>query len=188
MTKPFDQLKTVLADLDAECVALKAKDAPRFLKKLFKQEAMGTVALTNEAIVKKYTKRKDIGPTPKFIRLPKKAADGEETVLWRDTLAQADAGVTGAFGVAAETGSALLNSSEPDARLVSLLPPHHILLVEEKHIQATVQELFSRWQEKGDIHRNAVFVSGPSRTADIEKELVLGVHGPGKLTMLVIKE
>ncbi len=185
MNKKLTQLREVLVELDATLVVTKADNLHTTLEKVFKQNHITSLALSNDTIVSKAFLVKDWkGSGLSMLRMPK-AGKGIET--WREKLAETDAGITGAVGIAVETGTALLPTGDPDPRQVSLLPLHHIMLIEKKNVVDNVAALFELWANSDSQDRNAIFVSGPSRTADIEKELVLGVHGPGKVTVIIIE-
>lgn len=93
-----------------------------------------------------------------------------------DELASCDLGVTGADGALPETGTLLLRSSPEQPRLVSLLPRVHLALVGPDALRADLRQAFAA---AGDGY--FVLISGPSRTADIELTLTIGVHGPAAL-------
>ncbi len=90
---------------------------------------------------------------------------------------QADVGITLADFAVAETGSVVLSAGTGRARLASLTPPTHVVLVKE--IVATLEEAFDRLTD-----RTSVVITGTSRTADIEGVLVRGVHGPKELIVV----
>ena len=93
----------------------------------------------------------------------------------------------GQFAVA-ETGSVLLVESRADRR-ACLLADHLVLVLGKGDIVPSLDDALARVAElvRGG-GRYATFVSGPSRTADIERVLTLGVHGPGQLTVLVLAD
>ncbi len=95
------------------------------------------------------------------------------------------AGLTGAFAGIADTGSLLLVGGPGRPMTASLLPEIHIALVWEKDIFENLSQVLSR----EDLKRApaAILITGPSRTADIEMTLTIGVHGPGELYVLYIK-
>jgi L-lactate dehydrogenase complex protein LldG len=95
------------------------------------------------------------------------------------------AGLTGAFAGITDTGSLLLVGGPGRPMIASLLPEIHIALVWEKDIFDNLSQVLSR----EDVKRApaAILVTGPSRTADIEMTLTIGVHGPGELHILCIK-
>ncbi len=105
----------------------------------------------------------------------------------RSALLQADAGVTTAqFGIA-ETGTLVLVGNEEKHRRVSLVPPIHIALLSKENIVHTWGDALQRLRENPDKTISPVvsFITGPSRTADIELQLVLGVHGPRILRVVL---
>ncbi|MCX8103803.1 MAG: lactate utilization protein [Candidatus Bipolaricaulota bacterium] len=101
-------------------------------------------------------------------------------------IARADIGVSGAELAVAETGS-LLIGHDGISELVAALPPVHIALIRPDQIVATLDEAFAFChRELERAPKDFVFVTGPSRTADIELTPVIGVHGPQELFVIVI--
>ncbi len=103
--------------------------------------------------------------------------------------ASADLGVTGAAYAIAATGSLVLETARPDVRHASLLPPVHLAIVSAAQMLATPGDLFRHFGERfdGGIPRSLTLVTGPSRSADIEMQLILGVHGPKALWVVVLE-
>ena len=101
-----------------------------------------------------------------------------------------DVGVTSAQGAIAETGTLVLESERERHRLVSLLPPAHVAIIRAADIRLTLGEALSPLRRGGDeaLSRTITFVTGPSRTADIELTLAIGVHGPQELYVIVIAD
>jgi L-lactate dehydrogenase complex protein LldG len=87
-------------------------------------------------------------------------------------------GITGAHAALVDTGTVVLVHGDGRGRLVSLLPPVHVALVPIGRLHATLGELFVAEPALLRASANVVFVTGPSRTADIEMTLTRGVHGP----------
>lgn len=100
---------------------------------------------------------------------------GLEWDLTADPWAAATA-VTLADVAVAESGTIVCLAGPNRARLASLTCEFHVVLVATSRLVATLEDAVSRMSP-----RNAVWITGPSRTADIEGQLVRGVHGPGKL-------
>lgn len=96
-----------------------------------------------------------------------------------------DVGITTAQGAIAETGTLVLDSSHERNRLISLVPPVHIAIVEASKIYSTLGEALSVLQSDNEISPVVTFITGPSRTADIELTLAIGVHGPQELYVIV---
>jgi len=96
-------------------------------------------------------------------------------------------GITGCFCAVAETGTILLLSGPASPATVSLLPETHIALVPLSRLVATMEDAFALLRaEHGSLPRAANFISGPSRTGDIEQTIVLGAHGPCRVHLLLI--
>lgn len=94
------------------------------------------------------------------------------------TAASASVGLTGAeFGLT-YSGTVVVTSDDPDGLVASLLPPVHVALIPKDRFVYSLPEAM-QCIGRDDRPRSAVFITGPSRTADIELTLVKGVHGPG---------
>ena len=104
----------------------------------------------------------------------------------KESLFECDLGITGAqFGIA-ETGTLCLESEKEFSRLASLVPPVHVCLLPTEQIRQTLGEVLEVL--KKDLSRTVTFITGPSRTSDIELTLAIGVHGPGQLFVILIGE
>jgi len=99
-------------------------------------------------------------------------------------LAACDLGVTGADAALPETGTLVLRSTPQQSPLVSLLPRVHLAILTPAALRADLHLVFA--ETKPDRH--FVFITGPSRTTDIEKTLAIGVHGPKSLYVWVLTE
>jgi L-lactate dehydrogenase complex protein LldG len=96
-------------------------------------------------------------------------------------------GITGAHLAIAETGTLMLLSGPETPAATSLLPETHIAVVPQGRIVKAMEEAWALTrQERGDLPRAVNFVSGPSRTADIEGQLQLGAHGPYRVHVIVV--
>lgn len=109
-----------------------------------------------------------------------------------DDAEKAVAGVTGVDWAIAETGSLVLSSHRLDradtpgrGRVVSLLPPVHIAVVRKEQLIYSTVAVF-RGLAAGQMPPQVVFASGPSRSADIENDLTIGVHGPGQVHVIIV--
>jgi len=90
---------------------------------------------------------------------------------------RAKAGITRVEAIIADTGTLVVPSRATGDRIASLIPPVHIALI----FGAVIYETLADFLENADPGLTYQFITGPSRTADIEKQLVLGVHGPLRL-------
>lgn len=96
-----------------------------------------------------------------------------------------DVGITTAQAAIAETGTLVLDSARERHRLVSLVPPVHIAIVDEATIYGTLGETLSMLQNGEELSPAITFITGPSRTGDIELTLTIGVHGPQELYVII---
>ena len=100
--------------------------------------------------------------------------------------ALAGAGVSRAVYGVASTGSVVLASSPEEPRSRHLLPDVHVSLLREDAIVADLAALFAAFA--GRLPSSLAIVTGPSRSADIEQRLVVGVHGPGEVHVVLERE
>jgi L-lactate utilization protein LutC len=97
-----------------------------------------------------------------------------------------DVGITAAQAAIAETGTLVLDAARERHRLISLVPPVHIAIVDAANIYQTLGETLTVLHKAGeDVSSTITFVTGPSRTADIELTLAIGVHGPQELYVII---
>ncbi len=104
----------------------------------------------------------------------------------RDLCASADLGITSADYALADSGTLVMMSSPEEARMISLLPVMHLAIVPRERILSGLDELFTLVPLPADRTSSMVFITGGSRTADIEMILVRGVHGPGEVHVVVV--
>ena len=98
-------------------------------------------------------------------------------------------GITGCFCALAETGTLMLCSSADTPATVSLLPETHIAIVPASRIVPAMEDAWTlARQELGALPRAVNFISGPSRTGDIEQTIVLGAHGPYRVHVLLLQD
>lgn len=113
-------------------------------------------------------------------------------VLWTDggydrlELERCDAGLTECDALVAQTGSVVVTSASAGGRALNVLPPHHVVLARREQLVPDLPTAFARLvQRYRDRWPSMIsFITGPSRTGDIERILVLGAHGPKRLTVL----
>jgi len=96
-------------------------------------------------------------------------------------------GISGCFCALAETGTLMLCSGADTPAALSLLPETHIAIVPAARIVAGMEEAWTLLRsELGEVPRAVNFISGPSRTGDIEQTIVLGAHGPYRVHILIL--
>jgi L-lactate dehydrogenase complex protein LldG len=104
----------------------------------------------------------------------------------REVCAAAEIGLTSADFALADTGTLVFLTESHESRLISLLPPCHIAVIERHKILTGLDELLSRVPNPSVQSSAMVLITGPSRTADIEMRLVRGVHGPGEIVVMIV--
>lgn len=119
------------------------------------------------------------------LNLPTVQTDGGYALA---DLESCDAGLTECESLIAQTGSVLVSARSAGGRALSALPPHHVVLAQKNQIAVDLSAALQRaWEKFGDHFPSFLsFITGPSRTGDIERILVLGAHGPKKLTILLM--
>jgi L-lactate dehydrogenase complex protein LldG len=119
------------------------------------------------------------------------------TIRWRQGIANADdlVGLTGAFAGIAETGTLMLISGPELPTRNNFLPDNHIVVLRAEQIVSTYEEGWEGLrssmrlsQGQFTMPRTVNFITGPSRTADIELKIELGAHGPRRLHILIVDE
>jgi L-lactate dehydrogenase complex protein LldG len=116
------------------------------------------------------------------------AIAGLEREAQRAKMLATDVGITSTTWAVAETGSLLCAHGPMNERLASLVPPVHLAVVERRQIVADLFDAIAKLGERSpeSFPSNATFITGPSKTGDIETKLVTGVHGPGKWHVVVV--
>lgn len=105
-----------------------------------------------------------------------------------EDLESCDVGITGCDALIAQTASVLVTSQSAGGRAISVLPPHHVVVATAEQMVTTMADGFAILRQKHGVNWPSFisFITGPSRTADIERVLVLGAHGPKKLTVILV--
>ena len=148
------------------------------LKKIFAElpaNQSRRVALSDAPILERLAR--DLGPQVEEVATTPESKD----------LFNFDVGITTAQLAIAETGTLVLESDCERHRLVSLVPPVHIAILDARSLVQSLGEALSYLQGEGisGLSRAVTFITGPSRTADIELTLTIGVHGPKDLYVIL---
>ena len=125
------------------------------------------------------------GAAARALGLPALFTDGGPD---KNELAACDAGISECDALVAQTGSVLVTSRSAGGRALSCLPPHHVVIARREQLVADLPAAFELLQQKYGANYPSMisFITGPSRTGDIERILVLGAHGPKKLTIFAV--
>lgn len=149
-----------------------------------------TIARSNQEVLQQLPleaamERRDI----RTVTIARDEAHSRESL--REEIIAAGMGITGADFAVAETGSVVVIPRPGLSRLVSVVPPVHLALVRPQDLVDTLDDVFLQrrlqyHKSGGDMGSYLNFITGPSRTADIEQTLVVGVHGPKEVHMVLL--
>lgn len=117
-------------------------------------------------------------PWSNRLRVERRAAAGGDRVT-----------VTGAYAAVAETGSLVLLSSPESPTTLNFLPDDHVIVVRESQIVPHIEDVWARMRsDKRAMPRTVNFITGPSKTADVEQTIQEGAHGPRRLHVILVAE
>ncbi|HEY7089029.1 MAG TPA: LUD domain-containing protein [Tepidisphaeraceae bacterium] len=102
-----------------------------------------------------------------------------------DQVYDVDCGITDVYAAVAEVAALVVRGSEQHGRAISLVPPIHVAILEPKNFVPDLVDLFQKLPP--DQNDKYVLITGPSKTADIEMNLVTGVHGPGVVQVFILQ-
>ena len=106
----------------------------------------------------------------------------------KQKLESCDAGLTTCEAIVAQTGSIIVSSSTNGGRSLSILPHAHVVIARAEQVMGDLSDAFAFIQQRNKDHMPSMisFITGPSRTGDIERILVLGAHGPKELVLILV--
>jgi L-lactate dehydrogenase complex protein LldG len=163
------------AELKTELLRLKRADLPSALANLAEQNRWSRIATHSGA---------DTG-VARQLQLAEKPLVTDSGYSATE-LERCDAGITACDCLVAQTGTIVLTAKSAGGRALSVLPPHHVVIASEAQIVPDLLAAFELLQSRHgpDYPSFMTLITGPSRTGDIERILVLGAHGPKRLTLL----
>lgn len=182
-----------LTQLNGEVYPVDGEEAAR-AKVLDLLKAAGTKRIAawhfkHIPIKKLYTTLQENGYTVDYANIVTDDAEGRAANL--DKLSNAGVGLTGVDAAAAATGTLIVSTGPGKSRLPTALPPVHIAVMRFHQLVPRIEDWLAaeRAARSEKLHQSAnlCFITGPSRTADIEMNLVLGVHGPKQVQIIVIR-
>ena len=151
-------------------IAANSDETKNFIEKIIEAKNARTIAISDTGLVVEIAEKIN--------------ADFTQNAS-REELFDYDIGITSAqFGIA-ETGTLVLESDREFNRLTSLIPPVHICILKAENLRKTMGEVLSETEK--DLSRAITFITGPSRTSDIELTLAIGVHGPAELHVIILE-
>jgi L-lactate dehydrogenase complex protein LldG len=181
----IDKLKGLMEAVRAEVHIVGAQEWVEPLKRILKKRKIKTLLYAPETeigdMLQQQWPAEDSNEGP-----PELVTYLGQIEIFKNQLFQMDAAITSTAGGIAETGAVILWPDEKEPRLMSLAPPIHVAVLDADKIFNTFGEAMQaqKWPEK--MPTNAILISGPSKTADIELTLAFGVHGPKELIVLIL--
>ena len=154
------------------------REAAEALRRIIEERGALKVAVSDSAIARRVLEGAGAGSEVEVLE----AATAEE-------LFECDLGITGAQWAVAETGTLVIESDAERNRLASLVPTAHVAVVGAGRVRQTLGEVLSEIGSGGAerLSRAVTFITGPSRTSDIELTLAVGVHGPADLYVIIVE-
>ncbi len=181
----IEKLKAFMEAVRTEVHVVAAQDWTDHLKQILKKRGLKTLLYApgtslGDRLQKAWEKESK--------GLPQLVTYEGEIEDFKEQLFDIDAAVTSTVGGIAETGAVILWPDQKEPRLMSLVPPIHIAVLQADKIYTTFSEAIQNQDWAAKMPTNLVLISGPSKTADIELTLAFGVHGPKELIVLILHE
>lgn len=148
-----------------------------------KEAALSDAAILDRLGVRSWLAT-NLGPEACYPRQDQSSLD----VNRKEVLARVQLGVTSCQFAIAETGTLLLSLETETSRLISLLPPVHVAIFTPQQLVATLAEALKRLRVENQLDPAVTLITGPSRTADIELTLTVGIHGPKHFYAILLDE
>jgi len=180
----IDQLTTLMTAMKTEIHIVEASNWAEKFKALarergWKQVLYGSDSPIGSAIESAW--KSDTQDLPSLVPY------AEPVESFKKELFEIDAGITSTLGGIADVGAIVLWPTEDEPRLMSLVPPVHVAVLDADAIYNSLAEIVSEQNWTDGMPTNALLISGPSKTADIEFTLVFGVHGPKELVLFILE-
>ena len=181
----IEKLKTLMEAMRTEVHVTDAQNWIYNLEEILKTRELKSLVYPPETTLGETLQShwgKDAGGLPQLIPYETEIED------FKDRLFSIDAGITTVAGAIADPGALILWPSNKEPRLMSLVPPIHIAVLEADKIFSSFLEAMQKEKWATKMPTNVVLISGPSKTADIEMTLAFGVHGPRELIVLIVEK
>lgn len=177
------RIRRLMEAVHTEFLDAAEADWPAVLREFLAQEGIGSLLYAPETEAgKRLVEGWGEGEIPTLIPYDRPIED-----LKPQLFGSIEAGLTTTRGAIAETGSLILWPTAEEPRTLSLVPHIHIALLHADALYDTFRQAMREQDWAQAMPTNALLVSGPSKTADIEQTLAYGVHGPKRLVVLVVR-
>jgi L-lactate dehydrogenase complex protein LldG len=178
------QLKSIMEEVHTEVRLCTDSDWENTLRTVVKEKGIGQLLYGSKTVLAEQLlnmRQQTPDTMPELVEYEQPIEES------KDLLFGIDAAITSTHGGIAETGSLILWTTPDEPRLMSLIPPIHIAVLHADTIYNTFWEVVNTEKWNSRMPTNALLISGPSKTADIEQTLVYGVHGCKELVVLLIQ-
>ncbi len=177
------RLRQGMASVHTEFLEARPEDWPAVLRAFCEREGLRTL-LFGPATEAGHRLVEAMAGSPTALRPYDAPVETFKTELFQSV----DAGFTTTVGGVAETGGLLLEPGPREPRLLSLVPPLHLALLPTSTLHDTLWSAIRALGWGQAPPPNALMISGPSKTADIEQTLAYGVHGPKRLVVILVHD
>lgn len=169
------------------------EELDRILQDILAASGQGPVVLSRNPLLTRLRLAEKLETWGKRAEFWPQAATKEALTRFREQCFSAQVGITGVEFALAESGTLILTSRSEGSQLVSLAPPVHVALYRRPQVVESLEEVLDQLQvprhpEQALPGRSVVFITGPSRTADIEQISIRGVHGPIEVHAILVEE
>lgn len=174
----FDAFEKNLESVNGTCYKVEKKDLADTIVKIYKENGIKSTCmletdLAKEVDLKKHLEENKIDVHTDHIRLHSEKDKGGITEVQ--------------YGIA-ELGSLIQASDDVDTRLMAIMPEYYIGILNGSSIYKTYDDMFDKLSELDPIPNYVGFITGPSRTADIECVTTVGVHGPLNMSVIILTD
>jgi L-lactate dehydrogenase complex protein LldG len=181
----IDRLKHLMEAMRTEVHIVSQEGWVKAFAQILQKKVLGSLLYSPRteigvALEKYWNRRKECGET-----LPELVPYDEKIETVKDRLFSVDAAIMSTKGAIIDTGAILLWPDENEPRTMSLVPPIHFAVLDAETIGNNLSEIMEDQCWSKHMPANALLISGPSKTADIELTLAFGVHGPKELVVLI---
>ena len=176
------RLKRLMENMHAEVVITDSQQWTAVLKDLLRKRSLNGLLYAPATVLGAELETSWESDLPPLVGYDQEAEQNKEPLF------AIDAGVTSTRGAIADVGALILWPDANEPRLMSLAPAIHIAVLEAAKIHGSLAEAIRREGWAQEMPTNALLISGPSKTADIELVLTFGVHGPKELIVLILDD
>ncbi|MFC6335471.1 lactate utilization protein [Pseudomonas sp. CCM 7891] len=179
------QLRKLMEAVHTEIHLTSAADWPGLLEKLLQDRQLpGLLIAPDTPHGRRITEHWANNPQLPTLKAYDRPVEAWKAELFNDT----PASLTATLGAIAATGSLIIWPTPQEPRLMSLVPPVHFALLKASEIYDNFYQVQQQFAWAQGMPTNALLVSGPSKTADIEQVLAYGAHGPKDLVVLILED